>query len=107
MPQAGRRHQLRVHCAHAGHAIVGDLLYADETLRSTYRMFLHAAALELPLELPPHRPHAPVRIEAPLEPGWARCFAPAGVGATTTLGEAARSPEGWPGAAARLLVRSA
>jgi 23S rRNA pseudouridine1911/1915/1917 synthase len=29
-PRTGRRHQLRVHLAHAGHAIVGDLLYGED-----------------------------------------------------------------------------
>lgn len=98
-PRTGRRHQLRLHCSHAGHGIVGDLTYANDRLM--YRMMLHAAALELPLQLPPCEPHAPVRIEAPLEPGWAHCFEPAGGGAT--LDEAVRNPEGWPDAAARLL----
>lgn len=29
LPQTGRTHQLRVHCAHIGHAILGDARYAD------------------------------------------------------------------------------
>lgn len=29
-PRTGRRHQVRAHLAHAGHAIVGDLLYGDD-----------------------------------------------------------------------------
>ena len=50
MPLSGRRHQLRVHCAHNGHPIVGDLTYAGDRL--AYRTFLHASALELPLATP-------------------------------------------------------
>ena len=46
-PRTGRRHQLRVHCAHHGHPIVGDVSYAK--CRLAYRTFLHAAALQLPL----------------------------------------------------------
>jgi 23S rRNA pseudouridine1911/1915/1917 synthase len=29
-PLSGRRHQIRVHLAHVGHAIVGDLLYGGD-----------------------------------------------------------------------------
>lgn len=91
-PHTGRRHQLRLHCAHGGHPIVGDLTYADDRLM--YRMFLHAAALELPLESAAYQPDAPVRVEAPLVPaGWADVF---------ELDDTVSSPEGWPGAAERL-----
>lgn len=59
LPQTGRTHQLRVHCAHAGHLIVGDDLYGgarerglrDAALRqalSPGRPLLHAAELHLP-----------------------------------------------------------
>lgn len=54
-PQTGRRHQLRVHCAHAGMPIVGDATYADDDC-AYYgedfippRMMLHAMRLELRL----------------------------------------------------------
>jgi 23S rRNA pseudouridine1911/1915/1917 synthase len=42
-PVTGRTNQLRIHCAHIGHAIVGDEWYADET--GTGRLCLHAARL--------------------------------------------------------------
>jgi RluA family pseudouridine synthase len=32
-PRTGRTHQIRVHLAHAGHAIVGDVLYGDSEAR--------------------------------------------------------------------------
>lgn len=57
-PQSGRRHQLRVHCSHAGMPIVGDATYIDDD--SVYfkdptvlppRMMLHA--FELHISLPP------------------------------------------------------
>jgi tRNA pseudouridine32 synthase / 23S rRNA pseudouridine746 synthase len=41
-PITGRSHQLRVHCAASGFAIVGDTLYGG---RSAPRLMLHAASL--------------------------------------------------------------
>ncbi len=46
-PVTGRQHQLRVHLAHLGHAIIGDPLY-DPAAEAGERMQLHARALELP-----------------------------------------------------------
>ncbi|MCB9914126.1 MAG: RluA family pseudouridine synthase [Planctomycetes bacterium] len=49
-PETGRRHQLRVHLAAAGHSIVGDKLYrpprGSEPVRGVWHHMLHAAALE-------------------------------------------------------------
>lgn len=48
-PVTGRSHQLRVHCAHLGHPILGDDLYAPPALRDAApRLLLHACRLELP-----------------------------------------------------------
>lgn len=93
-PQTGRRHQLRVHCAHHGHGIVGDLSYADDRLM--YRMFLHAAALEMPLQLDgDEAPPRKVRCQAPLgEGGWAHVF---------DAQEPLRLPEEWADAETVLL----
>ncbi|PFH34195.1 hypothetical protein BESB_073470 [Besnoitia besnoiti] len=41
----GRRHQLRVHCEHVGHSIVGDAAYGCGD-RTPFRMFLHATSLQ-------------------------------------------------------------
>jgi 23S rRNA pseudouridine1911/1915/1917 synthase len=41
-PVTGRTNQLRIHCAHAGHAIVGDALYSGEPHA---RLCLHASRL--------------------------------------------------------------
>ncbi len=50
-PRTGRTHQLRVHLAHAGHAIVGDALYAeaatDDPAAAPPRLLLHACTLQL------------------------------------------------------------
>ena len=47
-PYTGRRHQLRVHMLHLGHPIVGDMLYCGDS--HSYRMYLHAYKLTLPLD---------------------------------------------------------
>lgn len=48
-PLTGRTHQLRVHCAAAGHPILGDYLYGGATSEQYRailgRVFLHAATL--------------------------------------------------------------
>ena len=44
-PVTGRRHQLRVHCHHLGHTIVGDFTYSDRRDVLSPRMFLHAHRL--------------------------------------------------------------
>ena len=45
-PETGRTHQLRVHCAWLGHAILGDHLYAsDAVFKASQRLMLHAANL--------------------------------------------------------------
>lgn len=59
----GRRHQIRVHLAHAGHPIVGDALYGRP--RSGEPLMLHAWRLEFTHPVT----GAPVRIEAPVS--WA------------------------------------
>ena len=46
-PATGRTHQLRIHMAHYGHPIIGDLLYG--TARPHQRMLLHAYMLEITL----------------------------------------------------------
>ncbi|MDB5828881.1 MAG: pseudouridine synthase [Variovorax sp.] len=46
-PLTGRSHQLRVHLASIGHAILGDALYAEESCRQAApRLMLHATVLQ-------------------------------------------------------------
>lgn len=46
-PVTGRTHQLRVHLSAVGHPILGDALYADETVQQlTPRLLLHASHLK-------------------------------------------------------------
>lgn len=48
-PVTGRTHQLRLHLAAIGHAILGDALYATPAgARAAPRLLLHACALGLP-----------------------------------------------------------
>lgn len=63
-PHSGRRHQLRVHCAHAGMPIVGDATYIEDD--GVYfedahfvppRMMLHAYELRLSLPEPNSKLH--------------------------------------------------
>ncbi|XP_063976471.1 RNA pseudouridylate synthase domain-containing protein 1-like isoform X1 [Diachasmimorpha longicaudata] len=46
-PGTGRRHQLRVHCSHIGHTIVGDYTYSNRQDHEPHRTFLHAFRLIL------------------------------------------------------------
>jgi len=59
-PVTGRQHQLRVHLAHLGHAIIGDPLY-DPIAVAGDRMQLHARALELPAGVVGNA--APIQLE--------------------------------------------
>jgi len=47
-PLTGRTHQLRVHLAHVGHAILGDSLYAaPDIAAASPRLLLHASELQV------------------------------------------------------------
>lgn len=51
--ETGRMHQIRVHAAHLGHPVAGDLLYGDAArdrrmANPPKRQLLHAVALEFP-----------------------------------------------------------
>ena len=41
----GRTHQIRVHCQHQGHPLIGDRKYADQTQLRSPKMLLHAVCL--------------------------------------------------------------
>jgi tRNA pseudouridine32 synthase/23S rRNA pseudouridine746 synthase len=47
MPLTGRSHQLRVHMLELGHPILGDQIYAPETVCDHPRLMLHAGTLAL------------------------------------------------------------
>lgn len=74
-PETGRRHQLRRHCKHMAHPIIGDATHgkgplnrAVAELLGLQRLWLHA----LRLELAHPASGAPLSIDAPLGPEWAR-----------------------------------
>ena len=52
LPKTGRTHQIRVHMASIGHAIVGDRLYGKKTQPPPWapRVMLHALSLEMEQE---------------------------------------------------------
>lgn len=82
-PATGRFHQIRSHLLEAGFPIVGDFRYAGmdrshelgEVLGTGTRMLLQSKALKL------DHPHTgfPLRIEAPMDPDFAKCFPCAGM----------------------------
>lgn len=47
MPHTGRSHQLRVHMLSLGHPILGDQIYAPDTVAAHGRLMLHAETLTI------------------------------------------------------------
>lgn len=67
VPRTGRRHQLRVHCYHAGHPIVGDRRYGPPAAQRAYpRLMLHAERIAVDAG----GGLAPVDIYAPPSPSF-------------------------------------
>lgn len=62
-PHTGRRHQIRLHAASSGLPILGDCAYSPD--RDSYRMFLHAHTLFLPI-----KDSAPLSFVAPVPGGF-------------------------------------
>ena len=48
-PHTGRRHQIRLHAAAGGTPVLGDCAYSPDS--DSFRMFLHATALKMPLRM--------------------------------------------------------
>ena len=57
-PLTGRRHQLRVHCAHSGHPILGDLTY--DRVADNVPTTADTAEPPAPPDLPPPPPGRPL-----------------------------------------------
>jgi len=75
-PLTGRTHQLRVHCAHLGHPLLGDRWYAPpEVAARAPRLCLHAWRLDLPRGAP----GTPCALEAPVPETFTAAMAAAGV----------------------------
>lgn len=50
VPHTGRTHQLRVHCQHLGHPIVGDYIYGVDADKDEHQpLCLHAHTIDIPL----------------------------------------------------------
>ena len=67
----GRTHQIRVHLAHIGHAVLGDALYGEAAPLLVERQALHAAALVFRHP----RTKAILRLSAPLPADMERALA--------------------------------
>lgn len=67
-PRTGRRHQIRVHLYSIGHPVLGDPLYGDKAVQSSYpRLMLHARRLSL------HLPSGQrLTLEAPIPESFSR-----------------------------------
>jgi tRNA pseudouridine32 synthase/23S rRNA pseudouridine746 synthase len=74
-PRTGRRHQIRVHAAASGHPILGDAAYSPD--RDSFRMFLHARSLFLPLQAAKgEAPREALRLTAALPRSFAVAMVP-------------------------------
>ncbi|MCC2096996.1 MAG: RNA pseudouridine synthase [Hyphomicrobiales bacterium] len=60
-PLTGRTHQLRVHCATSGFAIVGDAIYGSASKDGLSQMHLHARWISVPIS----KNSPPVEVSAP------------------------------------------
>jgi 23S rRNA-/tRNA-specific pseudouridylate synthase len=80
-PVTGRTHQIRVHAAHAGHALLGDALYGV-TPPWAPRLLLHAATLEVDH---PAGGGRVLRVAAPLPADFEGALAAAGVACPADL----------------------
>jgi 23S rRNA pseudouridine955/2504/2580 synthase len=69
-PRTGRTHQIRVHSAARGHAILGDQKYADRAVAhgDVHRLMLHASSLTLSLD------GIRRRFDAPLDDAFQRIW---------------------------------
>jgi tRNA pseudouridine65 synthase len=77
-PHTGRRHQIRRHCAHIRHPLIGDTTHGEGRHNRFFRdrfglsrLLLHAWRLECPHPVT----GAPMRIEAPPDADWERLLA--------------------------------
>jgi 23S rRNA pseudouridine1911/1915/1917 synthase len=44
-PKTGRTHQIRIHCSHIGHPVLGDVLYNGPAIEGLSRQALHATSI--------------------------------------------------------------
>lgn len=80
-PLTGRRHQIRRHFKHIAHPLVGDSTHGKGAHNRAVAQWLGVARLWLhatQLALPAFEGRAPLLIEAPPGPEWARLMPPGG-----------------------------
>jgi tRNA pseudouridine32 synthase/23S rRNA pseudouridine746 synthase len=71
MPETGRTHQLRVHCAASGYPILGDAVYGTAQRFSGDPLMLHARAVSVPI----YPKKNPVAVEAEAPTAMKACLA--------------------------------
>jgi len=64
MPETGRTHQIRVHCQHSGHGIVGDEKYTFKAKNSTLAMVKNLCLHAWKIEFDMPEGAAPISVEA-------------------------------------------
>lgn len=75
-PETGRTHQIRVHCAHLGHPVVGDDRYGNTAADSLLpfencRLFLHAESIDFKASLESKQRRT---FECPPDEEWNACL---------------------------------
>lgn len=73
IPETGRTHQLRVHCAAIGHPIAGDPVYGEANSSGHAPLMLHARHIAFQLGT-----GRPIAVDAPPPPGMADALRGAG-----------------------------
>lgn len=64
LPKTGRTHQIRLHCLHAGHPVVGDALYGDPAQAGPLMLHAHKLSFRHPAD------GRPIDVEAPFPDYW-------------------------------------
>lgn len=72
--ETGRTHQIRVHCSHIGHSLVGDTLYTDEksTIFKTFKKTIpdHTMLILKNVVFKHFRTNKEIKIEIPFPKEW-------------------------------------
>jgi tRNA pseudouridine65 synthase len=98
-PLTGRRHQLRRHCKHIFHPIIGDSKYGEGRHNRFFREYFGCHRLLLAateIRLPHPESGAELRISAPLEASFATLLIQLGWDQLLSANAASSSPKAFP-----------